>query len=72
MKHLFALLAVVAFMLLVPAVLAQEFRELKVIVMQPDGGELWWGYQTIRWLGACDPPDNVHYRIEISVDGGST
>gem|GEM_PF-6434319 len=45
---------------------------LRVLVVSPNGGELWWGYRTIQWSGACDPPDNVTYRIEISVDGGSS
>jgi len=67
MRFLVPLLAF-AFLALLPAVSA----ELRVLVMSPDGGELWWGYRTIQWSGACDPPDNVTYRIEISVDGGSS
>jgi PKD repeat protein len=61
-------LLVLAFFAFLPAVSA----ELRVVVMSPNGGELWWGYRTIQWSGACDPPDNVTYRIEISTDGGSS
>jgi hypothetical protein len=67
MRYLLPISVLVLFVLL-PTVSA----ELRVLVMEPDGGEFWWGLRKIRWSGACDPPDNVVYRIEISTDGGSS
>ncbi|MEM2481280.1 MAG: hypothetical protein QXG14_04560 [Candidatus Hadarchaeales archaeon] len=55
-------------LLFLPTVCAR----LEVVVISPDNGEQLWGTFPIKWAGACDPPDNVTYTIEISTNRGTT